>query len=957
MLDKTYRPETVEGRQYERWEAAGAFRADPDAGGEPYAIMIPPPNVTGSLHIGHAFNNTIQDILIRFHRMQGRNVLWQPGTDHAGIATQMVVERMLAEQGIALDRGIPPKDGNTETIGREAFIDKVWAWRAESGGTILKQLRRLGATCDWARERFTMDEGLSRAVLRVFVQLYKEGLIYRDKRLVNWDPKFHTAISDLEVEQREVDGHLWHIRYPVEGDAGRYIVVATTRPETMLGDTAVAVHPEDERYRDLVGKHAVLPLVGRRLPIVADDYADPEQGSGAVKITPAHDFNDFEVGQRHGLEMVNIFDPSAALFIALNREFWDNTQFAERYGGAEEVMSALGGFPNDSTEYVPYRVDDTELDKLRGLDGLERFIAREQILQLLDERGLIEKIEDHRHNVPHGDRSGVPTEPYLTDQWFADAETLAKPCIEAVEDGRTRFVPEQFSRVYFQWMRNIQPWCISRQLWWGHQVPVWYGPDGEIFVEETAAQKFYAQAAADAHLVIRRSDAKFDGSPVPLHRDTDVLDTWFSSALWPFSTLGWPDETPELARYYPGSVLVTGEDIIFFWVARMMMMGMHFMRDDAGAGRVPFDDVYIHGLVRDAKGQKYSKSKGNVVDPVDLMDKYGADALRFTLASLAVQGRDIKLAESRIAGYRNFATKIWNAARFCQLNDAAYRPDFDPAANESRVNRWIVSQLAQLEPRVRAAIEGYRFNEAAHELYQFVWHSYCDWYLEFAKPLLQSDDPAVRAETRATALWTLHKALTMLHPFMPFVTEELWEQTGANSDLLIAADWPAIDRALVDSGADGELGWLVEIISRIRAVRGEMNVPPGARIPLILKGASAGTQDRIATHRALIDRLARLSDIRFGDEVPSGSIQDVVGEATVVLPLADVVDLEQEKARLRKEIDRADGEIAKIDKKLSNRGFIAKAPSEVVEENRERRDEAEQARAKLAEALKRLEAA
>ena len=903
MLDKTYRPETVEGRQYERWETAGAFRADPAAGGEPYAIMIPPPNVTGSLHLGHAFNNTIQDILIRFYRMQGRNVLWQPGTDHAGIATQMVVERMLAEQGVALDRGVPPKDGETETIGRDAFIDKVWAWREESGGTILKQLRRLGATCDWARERFTMDEGLSRAVLRVFVQLYKDGLIYRDKRLVNWDPKFHTAISDLEVEQREVDGHLWHLRYPVEGEEGRYIVVATTRPETMLGDTAVAVHPDDERYSDLVGRHAILPLVGRRLPIVADDYADPEQGSGAVKITPAHDFNDFEVGQRHGLAMVNILDADARIA-----------------GDAPEA----------------YR-------------GLDRFEARRRIVDDLEAQGLVERIEEHRHSVPHGDRSGVPLEPYLTDQWFADAATLAKPCIEAVEDGRTRFVPEQFSRVYFQWMRNIQPWCISRQLWWGHQVPVWYGPDGEIFVEETEAE---AQAAADAHY----------GEPTPLTRDTDVLDTWFSSALWPFSTLGWPDETPELARYYPGSVLVTGEDIIFFWVARMMMMGMHFMRDEAGGGRVPFADVYIHGLVRDGKGQKYSKSKGNVVDPVDLMDKYGADALRFTLASLAVQGRDIKLAESRIAGYRNFATKIWNAARFCEMNDAAYGPDFDPAANESRVNRWIVSQLAQLEPRVKAAIEGYRFNEAAHELYQFVWHSYCDWYLEFAKPLLQTDDPAVLAETRATALWTLHKALTMLHPFMPFLTEELREQTGAGSSrkgssLLIAAAWPDMDRALVDDAADAELGWLVEIISRIRAVRGEMNVPPGAKIPLILKDASAATQERVAAHRALIDQLARLSDIRFGDDVPSGSIQDVVGEATVVLPLADVIDLDQEKARLQKEIGRADGEIAKIDKKLSNRGFLAKAPPDVVEENRERRDEADRARAKLAEALKRLEAA
>ncbi len=898
MLDKTYRPETVEGRQYERWEAAGAFRADPAAGGEPYAIMIPPPNVTGSLHIGHAFNNTIQDILIRFHRMQGRNVLWQPGTDHAGIATQMVVERMLAEQGVALDRGIPPKDGATETIGREAFIEKVWAWREESGGTILKQLRRLGATCDWERERFTMDEGLSRAVLRVFVQLYKEGLIYRDKRLVNWDPRFHTAISDLEVEQREIDGHLWHLRYPVEGEEGRAIVVATTRPETMLGDTAVAVHPEDERYRDLVGKHAVLPLVGRRLPVVADNYADPEQGSGAVKITPAHDFNDFEVGKRHGLEMVNIFDADA-------------------------------------------RINDSAPEAYRGLD---RFEARRQIVTDLEAQGLVERIEDHRHSVPHGDRSGVPLEPYLTDQWFADAETLAKPCIEAVEDGRTRFVPEQFSRVYFQWMRNIQPWCISRQLWWGHQVPVWYGPDGEIFVEETAEE---AQAAAEAHY----------GKPTALRRDTDVLDTWFSSALWPFSTLGWPDETPELARYYPGSVLVTGEDIIFFWVARMMMMGMHFMRDGAGDGRVPFADVYIHGLVRDAKGQKYSKSKGNVVDPVDLMDKYGADVLRFTLASLAVQGRDIKLAESRIAGYRNFATKIWNAARFCEMNDAAYGPEFDPAGNANRVNRWIVSQLAQLEPRVRAAIEGYRFNEAAHELYQFIWHSYCDWYLEFAKPLLQSDDPAVLAETRATALWTLHRALAMLHPFMPFLTEELWEQSGADGGMLIAADWPAIDRGLVDGEADGELGWLVEIVARIRAVRGEMNVPPGAKIPLILKGASAETRGRVAEHRVLIDRLARLSDIGFGDAVPAGSIQDVVGEATIVLPLADVIDLEQERARLQKEIDRADGEIAKIDKKLSNRGFIAKAPADVVEENRERREEAEQARAKLAEALKRLEAA
>jgi len=898
MLDKTYQPELVERRQYQRWEDSGAFRADPAGPGEPYAIMIPPPNVTGSLHLGHAFNNTIQDILIRFQRMQGRNVLWQPGTDHAGIATQMVVERTLEEEGIVLDRGFPPKDMDARLIEREEFVEKVWEWREHSGGTILKQLRRLGATCDWDRERFTMDAGLSKAVLKVFVQLYKEGLIYKDKRLVNWDPKFHTAISDLEVEQREINGHLWHFRYPIDGKDDRHIVVATTRPETMLGDTAVAVHPDDARYRDLIGKHAILPLVGRRIAIVGDDYADPEQGSGAVKITPAHDFNDFEVGKRHGLEMINIFDADARI---------------------------------NKNAPKAYR-------------GLNRFDAREKVVADLEIQGLLEKIEDHLHNVPHGDRSGAPVEPYLTDQWFVDAETLARPCIKAVEEGRTTFVPEQFSRVYFQWMRNIQPWCISRQLWWGHQVPVWYGPDGEAFVEETEEA---ARAAAEIHY----------GAATPLTRDTDVLDTWFSSALWPFSTLGWPEKTHSLGRYYPGSVLVTGEDIIFFWVARMMMMGMHFMRDENGAGRVPFADVYIHGLVRDEKGQKYSKSKGNVVDPVDLMDKFGADALRFTLAALAVQGRDIKLAESRIAGYRNFATKIWNAVRFCQMNDAVYAAGFDPKTNTNRVNQWIVSQLAQLEPRVKAAIESYRFNDAAHTLYQFIWHSYCDWYLEFAKPLLQSDDPAIRAETRATALWSLHQGLTMLHPIMPFLTEELWEQTGSTGTMLITTDWPIIDQRLINAEADKELNWLVDMISRIRTLRGEMNVPPGAKVPLILKGASAETTARVGVHRALIDRLARLSEVTFGDDAPSGSIQDVVGEATIMLPLADIVDLEQEKKRLEKEIDKVGGEIVKIDKKLANQEFLSKAPPEIVEENRERKAEAEKVRTKLADALRRLQAA
>ncbi|MGE5768273.1 MAG: valine--tRNA ligase, partial [Bacteroidota bacterium] len=712
MLDKTYRPEEVEDRQYARWEAADAFSAKFDDSKEPFTIMIPPPNVTGSLHMGHALNNTIQDILCRYQRMQGRDVLWQPGTDHAGIATQMVVERELAKEGIELDRGLPLAPGNTRKIGRDDFVERVWQWRAQSGGTILKQLRRLGASCDWKRERFTMDEGLSEAVLKVFVTLYREGLIYRDKRLVNWDPRFHTAISDLEVEQKEVNGHLWHFRYPIDGEEGRFITVATTRPETMLGDTAVAVHPEDERYRELVGKFAVLPLVGRRIPIVADDYADPEQGSGAVKITPAHDFNDFEVGKRHGLEMINVFDRDAHL--------------------------------NDAVPQA-YR-------------GLERFEARKRVVADLEALRLVEKIDDHRNVVPHGDRSGVPIEPYLTDQWYVDAATLAKPAIEAVEQGRTVFVPKQWENTYFEWMRNIQPWCISRQLWWGHQVPAWYGPDGEVFVAHDEAE---AGALAAAHY----------GKAAKLTRDPDVLDTWFSSALWPFSTLGWPEETPALKRYYPGDVLVTGFDIIFFWVARMMMDGLHFMD-----GEVPFHTVYIHALVRDEKGQKMSKSKGNVLDPLDLTDKFGADAVRFTLTALAAQGRDIKLAESRIEGYRNFCTKIWNAARFCEMNECRYGPDYDPAANTQRVNRWIVSQLAQAEPRVRKAIEDYRFNEAAQALYQFVWNTYCDWYLEFAKPLFQGSDEAAKAETRATALWVLHRALFLLHPIMPFLTEELWQQ-------------------------------------------------------------------------------------------------------------------------------------------------------------------------------------
>jgi len=896
MLEKTYDPQGVEARQYDRWEKADAFACDVNSSAEPYAIVIPPPNVTGSLHIGHAFNNTIQDILIRYHRMLGRDVLWQPGTDHAGIATQMVVERQLAEEGIVLDRGIPRGAENAKRIGRDDFVAKVWEWREHSGGIILKQLRRLGATCDWSRERFTMDDGLSRAVLKVFVALYKDGLIYRDKRLVNWDPKFHTAISDLEVEQIETRGHLWHFRYPIEGEDGRFITVATTRPETMLGDTAVAVHPEDERLKDLIGKHVILPLVGRRIPIVGDEHADPEQGSGAVKITPAHDFNDFEVGRRHDLEMINIFNDDAHI----------NSNAPEAY---------------------------------RGLD---RFEARKRVVADIEAEGLLDKIDDHVHTVPHGDRSGVPVEPYLTDQWFADAETLARPCIEAVEDGRTRFVPEQFAKVYFQWMRNIQPWCISRQLWWGHQVPVWFGPDGEIFVEETEAE---AQVAADAHY----------GKPATLRRDTDVLDTWFSSALWPISTLGWPDETPALERYYPGACLVTGEDILFFWVARMMMMGMHFMRDENDEGRVPFADVYIHGLVRDAKGQKYSKSKGNVVDPLDLVEKFGADALRFTLASLAVQGRDIKLAESRIEGYRNFATKLWNASRYVEMNDCVVAPSFAPELNKETVNRWIVDRIARVTGDVVAAIEGYKFNEAAASLYQFVWHEYCDWYVEFSKPILQDGDEDAKAETRATLMWVLHRILHLLHPLMPFITEELWERLGPDdARMLIVDDWPIVYEGLFDDEAAAEIGWAVRLISDIRAVRSEMNVPPKAELPLRHKGAAGNTGRWMETHQSVIGRLARLSAIEQTDSFEKDAVQFVVGEATYGIPLAGIIDFDQERARLRKEIDKLADEIGRLEKKLANENFVAKAPPEVVEEQKERRAEAQAARGKLAEALDRI---
>jgi valyl-tRNA synthetase len=901
MIEKTYRPAEVEARIYATWEHAGAFRAGrPErAGARPYCIVIPPPNVTGTLHMGHALNNTLQDILVRFERMRGRDVLWQPGTDHAGIATQMVVERQLMER----------QEPNRRTLGRAEFIKRVWAWKEESGGAITRQLKRLGASCDWSRERFTMDEGLSRAVVKVFVDLYKAGLIYKDKRLVNWDPKLRTAISDLEVQQVEVKGHLWYFKYPVEGLEKTFITVATTRPETMLGDTAVAVHPQDERYRHVIGKHAVLPLVGRRIPIVADEYSDPEKGTGAVKVTPAHDFNDFEVGRRHGLPLVSIFTAEARLDLKNNAAFLHD---------------------------VPASAD---LDETLVLDGRDRFDARKVVVARMEAKGLVEKIEPHAHMVPHADRSAAVVEPFLTDQWFADAKTLAKPAIEAVRCGRTTFVPKNWEKTYFDWMENIQPWTISRQLWWGHQIPAWYAEDGKVFVAMSAAE-----AKADA--------ARHYGHDVPLKRDEDVLDTWFSSALWPFSTLGWPDQTPELKRFYPTDALVTGFDIIFFWVARMMMMGLRFMEE------VPFHTVYIHALVRDERGAKMSKSKGNVIDPLHLIDDYGADALRFTLAAMAAQGRDIKLATSRVEGYRNFATKLWNAARFAEINGCARVSGFDPTKARETLNRWIGHETASAGREVTSAIESYKFNEAAVAIYRFAWNVFCDWYLELAKPVLTGPDGAAKDETRAMVTWVLDEILKLLHPFMPFITEELWRVTAegaaARDGLLVLAEWPRHED-LDDPAAEAEIGWLVDLISAIRSVRAEMNVPAGAQIPLVLAGASAETKVRAERWREVFKSpLGRLSDITFTAVPPAGAVQMVVRGEVAALPLAGIIDLTAERARLEKEMAKVKGDIARVDAKLGNSDFIKRAPEEVVEGEREKREEAEARRVKIVEALDRL---
>lgn len=918
MLEKTFEAADVEPRIAKAWEDAKAFAAG--AGKKPgkdtFTIVIPPPNVTGSLHMGHALNNTLQDILVRLQRMRGLDVLWQPGLDHAGIATQMVVERQLAEKQI-----------HRRQIGREEFVKRVWEWKAESGGTIVGQLKRLGASCDWSRERFTMDAGLSKAVLKVFVQLYREGLIYKDKRLVNWDPKLLTAISDLEVVQTEVKGNLWHFRYPLADgvtyqypiafdEAGKatefetrdYIVVATTRPETMLGDTAVAVHPTDERYKAIVGKKVKLPLVGRLIPIVADEYSDPTKGTGAVKITPAHDFNDFEVGKRHGCKPISILDVEAAVTLKGNADFFEGV------------------------------APSAELDQtVESLDGKDRFEARKLVVAAFEAAGLLDKIEPHTHQVPHGDRGGVPIEPFLTDQWYVNAKVLAEPALASVKEGRTTFVPKNWEKTYYEWMENIQPWCISRQLWWGHQIPAWYGPDGKVFVAESEA---VAAEEARAHY----------GKAVELKRDEDVLDTWFSSALWPFSTLGWPDQTPELARYYPTNVLITGFDIIFFWVARMMMMGKHFM------GTEPFKDVYIHALVRDEKGAKMSKSKGNVIDPLNLIDEFGADALRFTLAAMAAQGRDIKLATSRVGGYRNFATKLWNAVRFSEMNGCVRVAGFDPDKVTETLNRWIVTEVRKTQAEVSEALDAYRFNDAAGAIYRFVWNSFCDWYLEFTKPVLTGEDGSAKDETRATCAWVIDEILKVLHPFMPFITEELWAQTGetgpARENLLVLTSWPEGSRET--TGAADEINWLIDVITEIRSVRAEMNVAPATLLPLVLVGASDKVKGWLGTHTPAILRLARVSEASTADVAPGQSAQIVTADGVIALPLSGVVDLDGERARLGKEEGKLVGEIERIEKKLGNAAFVAKAPEEVVEEEKAKRDGYAERLVKVREALARL---
>jgi valyl-tRNA synthetase len=957
MIEKNYQPADIEARMSRIWEQSGAFKAGrPERrDAEPFTIVIPPPNVTGSLHMGHALNNTLQDILCRFERMRGRDVLWQPGTDHAGIATQMVVERQLMER----------QEPGRREMGRARFLERVWQWKAESGGVIVNQLKRLGASCDWSRERFTMDEGLSRAVVKVFVELYREGLIYKDKRLVNWDPKLLTAISDLEVQQVEVKGSLWYLRYPLQGktfnpdDPSTFIVVATTRPETMLGDSAVAVHPGDERYTHLVGTHVILPLVGRRIPIVADEYSDPEKGSGAVKVTPAHDFNDFEIGRRHNLPQINVLDQEGRLALAGNEDY-------------------LRGLPEGSAQLV------------EELDGVDRFAARKQILARLEDFGFLERVEPNTHMVPHGDRSGVIIEPFLTDQWYVDAKTMAQPAIAAVRSGATAFVPKNWEKTYFEWMENIQPWCISRQLWWGHQIPAWYGPDGKVFVAETEEEAVGNALGyyAEQEVITPEQGRQMALDPARranfITRDEDVLDTWFSSALWPFSTLGWPDETADVKRYYPTNVLVTGWDIIFFWVARMMMMGLHFMQKERPAAPssqvVPFSTVIIHRLVRDEKGAKMSKSKGNVIDPLGVIDDYGADALRFALARGAAHNHDIKLSPQLVETNRNFATKLWNACRFAEMNACALSAGFDPTKAKETLNRWIAHETARAIREVTEAIEAYRFNDAAGAIYRFVWNVYCDWYLELAKPVLMGDEGAAKSETRAMVAWARDEILKLLHPFMPFITEELWAVTAKRDGLLVLAPWSrktgglkpeqtasSASDALIppdilaldaddfsDPAAEAEIGWVVDLVTAIRSVRAEMNIAPATLTPLVLAGASAETKGRAQLWNDVVKRMARLADISFADGAPDGAVQLLVRGEVAALPLKGVIDFSAEKARLDKELAKAEADIKRVDAKLANEKFVANAPEDVVEEEKEKRNAAVARKAKILEALERL---
>jgi valyl-tRNA synthetase len=942
-LAKTFDPAEIEARWYAHWEREGLFRPDrPDA--EPFTIVIPPPNVTGSLHIGHALDNTLQDILIRHARLQGKDALWVVGMDHAGIATQMVVERNLESQGV-----------KRTDMGREAFIEHVWEWKAQSGGAITRQLRRLGASCDWANERFTMDPGFVRAVNRVFVRLYREELLFRDKRLVNWDPRFQTAISDLEVETREMQGHFWHLIYPLE-EGGGAIHVATTRPETMLADMAVAVHPADPRYSALIGKRVLHPLTNRLIPIIADEHADPELGSGAVKITPGHDFNDFEVGRRAGMkpaEMLNMFDARARVV-------------------------QCGGMPDE-------------------LIGLDRFEARKRVVEMLEEGGFLERVEDRTVQLPYGDRSGAVIEPWLTDQWYVDAATLAKRPIEAVRSGEIQIVPKSWEKTWFNWLENIQPWCVSRQLWWGHQIPAWYGPTPDpargfiwdrsnstspVFVAETEeaakllAAEHYGTEPSKVHLAADGKEApaawlEHGGTPdtICLWRDPDVLDTWFSSALWPFATLGWPEKTRELERHYPNDVLVSGFDIIFFWDARMAMQGFHFM------GEKPWKTLYLHGLVRDAKGRKMSKSKGNTVDPLGLIDRYGADALRFTLAAMESQGRDIKLDEKRVEGYRNFATKLWNAARFCQANAVGASTAIEPPAAELPVNRWIIGETVRTVQALDLAIADFRFDESANTIYHFVWDRFCDWYLELIKPVLSKvEAPVLRgdgnaakalplhgggseaAETREVAAWVLDQILVMLHPFMPFITEELWHALASPANPrpydLILAKWPMPDARALDPEAGEEIEWVIRAVTGIRAARAELNVPPGARLDAVVANAGDRTRDRISALGPLVGRLARLRSIGKGEPPASGAAQVVVDEATFMLPLEGVIDIAAERARLAKAAEMAEKERDSLAQRLANPSFVERAKPEAVDKARadhaDKASDAERYRAALA---------